>query len=199
MSIGEKRKIELEQQRRQQILSVALGLFYKNGYKNTSMVDIANAAKISKGLIYHYFKNKAELLFAYQDKLDECLHDINDYTSAKEAIYEFGRRFLLQEIDETGYIPPLQVYVIVFVKGEMDDPEYMDRNPLYQNFGENYFGPLFEKGIKDGEFKPGDPKLYGDIYWHYLLGSVLETVDARRTFRNTQDLKKIISIFEEEK
>ncbi|MHB8072477.1 TetR/AcrR family transcriptional regulator [Desulfosporosinus fructosivorans] len=195
MSISEKKKIELEKQRRQQILSVALGLFYKNGYKNTSMVDIAKAANISKGLIYHYFKNKAELLFSYQDKLDECLNEINEFGSAKEAIYEFGRRFLLREVDETGYIPPLQVYVIVFVKGEMDDPDYMDRNPLYQDFGQNYFGPLFEKGIEAGEFKQGDPKLYGDIYWHYLLGNVLETLDARRSSKKTQDLKKVISMF----
>jgi AcrR family transcriptional regulator len=197
MSISEKKKRELEQQRRHQILSVALGLFYKNGYKNTSMADIAEAANISKGLIYHYFKNKAELLFSYQDKLDECLNEINNFGSAKEAIYEFGRRFLLMEVDETGYIPPLQVYVIVFVKGEMDDPNYMDKNPLYQDFGQSFFGPLFEKGMKAGEFKQGDPRLYGDIYWHYLLGNVLETIDARRSSKETLDLKKAISIFEE--
>lgn len=196
MSISEEKKKELEELRRQQILSVALGLFYKNGYKNTSMADIAKAAHISKGLIYHYFKNKAELLFSYQEQLDECLDEIIAYGSAKDAIYEFGRRFLLKEVDETGYIPPLQVYVLVFVKGEMDDPDYMDRNPLYQDFGQTYFGPLFEKGMKSGEFKQGDPKLYGDIYWHYLLGSVLETADARRSSKETQDLKQVLSIFE---
>lgn len=70
-------------------------------------MDIANAANMSKGLIYHYFKNKAELLFSYQDKLDECLCEISAYGSSKESIYEFGRRFLLREVDESGYIPPL--------------------------------------------------------------------------------------------
>jgi|GEM_PF-683717 AcrR family transcriptional regulator len=197
MAISEKKKMELEIQRREQILSVALGLFYKNGYKNTSMADIAKAANISKGLIYHYFENKAELLFSYQENLDSCLNEINDFKSAKEAIYEFGRRFLLREIDETGYIPPLQVYVIVFVKGEMDNPDYMDRNPLYQDFGKNYFGPLFKRGIEAGEFKKGDPKLYGDIYWHYLLGSVLETIDSRRSLQEQQDLNEVLSIFEQ--
>lgn len=196
MSITEKKKLELEQQRRNQILSVALGLFYNKGYKNTTMSEIAQAANISKGLIYHYFKNKAELLFSYQDKLDECLTEINSISSAKEAIYEFGRRFLLNELDETGYIPPLQVYVTVFVKGEMDDPAYMDRNPLYQDFGRNYFGPLFKKGINDGEFKQGDAELYGDIYWHYLLGNVLDIVENRGTSKKAPDLYKVLSLFE---
>ncbi|MGI6546201.1 MAG: hypothetical protein ACOX2M_07240 [Fastidiosipilaceae bacterium] len=68
---------------------------------------------------------------------------------------------------------------------------------MYQDFAQSFFGPLFEKGIAAGEFKKGDPKLYGDIYWHYLLGCVLETTDARGTSKEEQDLKKVISIFEE--
>ncbi|NTW72109.1 MAG: TetR/AcrR family transcriptional regulator [Eubacteriaceae bacterium] len=195
MSITEENRLELEKKRREQILAVALGLFYKNGYKNTSMADIAKTAGISKGLIYHYFKSKAELLFSYQDKLDECLEEINTISSARKAIYEFGCRFLLNELDETGYIPPLQVYVIVFVKGEMDDPEYQDRNPLYQDFRQKFFEPLFRKGIENGEFKPGDPENYADIYWHYLLGSVLEVTETRGSTEKTPDLNKILDLF----
>ncbi len=196
MSITEKRKKELEAQRRGQILSVALRLFYDKGYKNTSMTDIAKEAKISKGLIYHYFKNKAELLFSYETQLEECLLEINEYSSPREGIYEFGRRFLLREVDESGYIPPLQVFVMVFVKGEMDNPEYMNRNPLYKEFGRKYFGPLFDKGISAGEFKQGDPYLYGDIYWHYLLGNVLELKDVNKKEDDLPDLNAVIGIFE---
>lgn len=195
MSIKAEKRIELEQQRREQILSVALGMFYKNGYKNTTMSDIAQAANISKGLIYHYFKNKAEILFSYQDKLDECLSEINVMPSAKAAIREFGRRFLLNELDDSGYIPPLQVYVIVFVKGELDDPDYMDRNPLYQDFGRKYFGPLFEKGMRAGEFKQGDPETFGDIYWHYLLGNILDIVQENRRLAPAPDLDAVLDLF----
>lgn len=196
MSITEKRKIEIEQQRRAQIMSVALGLFFNKGYKNTTMSDIAQSANISKGLIYHYFKSKAELLFSYQSQLDACLDEINSYSSAKEAIQEFGRRFLLDELDESGYIPPLQIYVIVFVKGEMDDPAYMSKNPLYQDFGRNFFGPLFEKGMKAGEFKRGNAALFGDVYWHYLLGTVLDIAETHGTKKKLPDLFQVISLFE---
>lgn len=196
MSITADRKIELEQQRREQILSVSLGLFFKKGYKSTTMTDIAEAAKISKGLIYHYFKNKAEILFSYQKELDFCLTEINQISSPKDAILEFGRRFLLNELDESGYIPPLQVYVIVFVKGELDDPSYKDRNPLYQDFGRSYFGPLFAKGIEIGEFKKGDPQSYGEIYWHYLLGNILDLVENKSTAKKSPNLNLILSLFE---
>jgi hypothetical protein len=135
-------------------------------------------------------------LFSYQDNLDSCLAEIVQHKSAREGIYEFGRRFLLREVDPTGYIPPLQVYVLVFVKGEMDDPDYQDRNPLYQDFGRRFFGPLFERAINAGEFKPGNPELYGDIYWPSLLGNVLENVDARTAVGKAADLKKVLEVFE---
>lgn len=196
MSITVKRKIELEQQRRGQILDAALGLFYENGYKNTTMSDIAEAANISKGLIYHYFNNKAEILFSYEGKLNECLEEIAKLPSPKATIREFGRRFLLRELDQSGYIPPLQVYVIVFARGEMDDPDYMDRNPLYQDIGRNYFGPLFKKGMESGEFKKGDPDVCGNIYWHYLLGNIMDIIQDHSKPIPAADLDAILALFE---
>ncbi len=50
--------------RRAQILDAALKLFAEKGYKGASNQNIADAVGISPGLIYFYFKNKEELLFA---------------------------------------------------------------------------------------------------------------------------------------
>jgi AcrR family transcriptional regulator len=47
---------------REKILSVALELFAKKGYHAASISQIAKKAKISKGLMYNYFKNKEKLL-----------------------------------------------------------------------------------------------------------------------------------------
>jgi len=49
---------------RDKILAVALELFAQNGYQGTSIAQIAKKAKISKGLMYNYFKNKENLLEA---------------------------------------------------------------------------------------------------------------------------------------
>ena len=196
MSITQERKIELEKQRREQILGAALGLFFENGYANTTMSDIAVAAGISKGLIYHYFKNKAEVLFSYEENLQECLDEIALLPTPKATIREFGRRFLLRELDESGYIPPLQVFVIVFARGEMDHPEFADRNPLYKDLGRTYFGPLFKKGMELGEFKQGNPEVFGDIYWHYLLGNIMEIVQDRKNPNiATPDLDTLLDLF----
>ena len=54
-----------EKQRR--IVNAALEVFAKNDYRHASTDDMAAVAKISKGLLFHYFKNKQTLyLFCYE-------------------------------------------------------------------------------------------------------------------------------------
>ena len=44
------------------ILSTALELFAEQGYKGTTITDIAKKAKVSKGLLYNYFSSKQALI-----------------------------------------------------------------------------------------------------------------------------------------
>ena len=60
------KSIDLEEKalkRAANIGKVAARLFNGKGYIETSLEDIAAAAKLSKGAIYHYFSSKNELLF----------------------------------------------------------------------------------------------------------------------------------------
>ena len=50
------------QDARERLLKAAIDIFYKKGYSSSSNREIAAKAKISNSVIYHYFKNKEELL-----------------------------------------------------------------------------------------------------------------------------------------
>jgi AcrR family transcriptional regulator len=50
--------------RREDILQASLHLFSEKGFHGTSMRDIARAAEITEGLIYHYFASKRDLFRA---------------------------------------------------------------------------------------------------------------------------------------
>jgi AcrR family transcriptional regulator len=50
--------------RREDILQASLHLFADKGFHGTSMRDIARAADITEGLIYHYFASKRDLFRA---------------------------------------------------------------------------------------------------------------------------------------
>ncbi len=57
----------------------AANLFYERGYLETSMDDIAAAARLSKGGIYHYFSNKNEILFFISTNcMDLILKDLEE-------------------------------------------------------------------------------------------------------------------------
>src|SRR5690606_6088010 len=54
---------------REKIIMAAFQLFAEKGYASSSVSQIAKEAGISKGLIYHYFKSKEEVLKGIFDML----------------------------------------------------------------------------------------------------------------------------------
>jgi AcrR family transcriptional regulator len=48
---------------REALIQAAINLFYQKGYLDTSIREIGAKAGISNSIIYHYFKNKEEVLF----------------------------------------------------------------------------------------------------------------------------------------
>jgi AcrR family transcriptional regulator len=54
---------------KEKILDACLTVFAQHGYENTSVSMLAEAAGISKALIFHHFKSKREL---YLSLLDQC-------------------------------------------------------------------------------------------------------------------------------
>ena len=52
---------EQKELRRMEILQVGLDLFVRKGYAATKISDIANAANMSVGLLFHYFESKEKL------------------------------------------------------------------------------------------------------------------------------------------
>jgi AcrR family transcriptional regulator len=60
-------------ERRKQLLDASARIFTERRYDEVSMSEIAAAAGISKGLLYHYFTNKQEL---FRATLEDAARDI---------------------------------------------------------------------------------------------------------------------------
>jgi AcrR family transcriptional regulator len=57
------------EQRRQQLFAVSLGLFAQRGYRATTMDDIADAAGVTKPLLYQHFSSKRALYLELVDSI----------------------------------------------------------------------------------------------------------------------------------
>ena len=72
----------LKDEIREKILAAALDEFFDRGYKLAAMRNIAAKAQIPTGLIYSYYKNKADLFDAI---LRPVLYDWERVLTAGEA------------------------------------------------------------------------------------------------------------------
>lgn len=79
---------------KEKILDTAIRLFAANGYHRTSTSDIATAAKVSKGLMYNYFKSKDEMLLAIVEQANQSMFTIADTMTPHVSYVKTLRKFL---------------------------------------------------------------------------------------------------------
>ncbi len=71
-------------------------LFAKQSFHTTSISQIAEAANVSKGLMYNYFKSKEALLLAIIHQASEEIFDVADHLSSRSNYQKTLRHFLDQ-------------------------------------------------------------------------------------------------------
>ena len=76
--IAMRRTKEDAEQTRQHIISAAIKVMNEKGIGATRFEDIAIEANVTRGAIYHYFKNKNEILFAIHDQNKKKIHNVFD-------------------------------------------------------------------------------------------------------------------------
>lgn len=69
------RTVKAPEVRKDELLDVALGLFAERGYHDTSVQAITDAAGVAKGLFYHYFESKDDLLDALASREGDRLFE----------------------------------------------------------------------------------------------------------------------------
>src|SRR5882757_7288185 len=71
------------------ILTNAARLFSSQGYMRASIADLADACKLSRGALYHYFDSKEAILFAILDAhIREMIADVEAAMAGKAATLE---------------------------------------------------------------------------------------------------------------
>lgn len=76
----------LPKEKQDRIINSALEVFARNEYKKAPMSEIANAANISKSLLFHYFHNKRELfLFLYDYAINFQLQKLGEAEIMEET------------------------------------------------------------------------------------------------------------------
>ncbi|HRO08688.1 MAG TPA: TetR/AcrR family transcriptional regulator [Saprospiraceae bacterium] len=148
-------KEQFEAQRqasKMKIIVVALELFSKKGFINTSINDIAKTANISKGLMYNYFESKDVLL-------EECLKmvlegvvgGIQAATQIKnpEERLEFLIRTSFDMLKENPHI--WKMFVSLSLQLDKESASYRILNEYWSQLFKNAVSIFKEMGYEDYE------------------------------------------------
>lgn len=162
--------------RREQLLKVALELFAERGIRGATIREIAAAAGVAEGLVYHYFPGKKGLVRAVIERytiageMNGVLEEVQVLPAAA-AYRHIGRRILRM-------LSANRRFFTMIVAEAQRDPE------VARVFGETIGGALgrgqrFIGGrIAAGELRPHDPalsiRLYqGALFWFFLMQQTL--------------------------
>ena len=90
---------------KESILAGAADLFARRGYLGTSMNDVAEASGLSKGALYHYYRDKDQLLISIAEshvtRLVALVKSVeqDDTIAARERLQVLITRFLVEYAD----------------------------------------------------------------------------------------------------
>lgn len=160
---------EQKEQRRQEIMYAALDLFVKRGYAATKIADIAKAASMSVGLLFHYFESKEKL---YEELVkmglqgtaypgaQKCEHAIDFFLQFAEQLFTYMRR--------QPYVAKMFVLMADAQRSE-GTPEHIREIAMQVNTIEQ-FVPIVEWGQKEGSIKQGDALALSGAFWCSIQG-----------------------------
>ena len=148
----------------------ALKLFTKKGVKETTIKDIAKAAKIAEGTLYRHYKSKDEmaeqLFMEHFVALGKALNDKQKAESTTPAKLSAMIHYFLEAYDRDS----TSVNYVFHTRHE-----YMQRiNPRTPN-PYMVFRNVIRNGITHGEI----PKQNLDIAVSMVMGAILQIIDTR--------------------
>src|SRR2546422_147818 len=97
--------------KRTRLIETAMNLAYRNGFRETSLADIAQAAHVPVGNVYYYFKTKEELGEAVVERrlaqFREFREEIDRLSSPKERLFAFveSKQPLLRRAQPVDLLP----------------------------------------------------------------------------------------------
>lgn len=165
---------KVKEERRQQILSIALMLFARKGLAATKITDIAEMSGISQGLMYHYYKSKEEIFVelirkAFTNINEACRWLESQPLSPKEKI-ELAMTEIpkLLENDEDASRYHFLIAQATASEAIPDEAKEIIKNE--NTFPYEAIARIMVEGQKEGSIKDHDPKELALVFWTSING-----------------------------
>ena len=150
----------------QLILEVSEKLFREQGYEKTSIQDILNELKMSKGAVYHHFKSKKEILDAIEIQahkanmrhLKKLVKEATGVNGKEKLSQVFFKQILSQEFDASD---------VELMKAHLD-PHIILSDMKEVPGAAEFLLELVEEGMADGSITTEHPNEVLEVFFVLL-------------------------------
>jgi TetR/AcrR family transcriptional regulator len=177
MSYIAERREEEKERRRVEILDAAEALYAKKGWDAVTVDQVARSARLSRALVYVYFRDKEELLFAIGERAMRLLRDrfseaAASHPSGMDKVEAIGRAYMGYAYEFPHYFDfctRFQAHSVAVDPGSHEGG--------CRVAGDEVHGVVvksIEAGLRDGSIRPdiGEPALLATTLWAFTHGII---------------------------
>lgn len=161
--------------KRQVVIETAARTFNERGFYKTTLTDIAEELHIAKPTIYHYFKNKDEILFeCHRIGIEQITGEPLTEDNGANQLREFIRRYVRMVVGDFGTCLVMTGTIAL-------EPENRDWVRKGRKDIDRILREIISRGGKDKSLVQCDPKvtamfIFGAMnwipYWYHSDGEI---------------------------
>src|SRR6202790_2998481 len=177
MSYISVRREEEKERRRAEILDAAEALYAKKGWDALTVEQVARSARLSRALVYVYFRDKEELLFAIGERAMRLLRDrfteaAASHSVGMDKVEAIGRAYMGYAYEFPHYFDFCTRFQAHSVATDPGSHEGACRIASDEVLGAVV--QAIEAGKCDGSIRPdiGEPALLATTLWAFTHGII---------------------------
>jgi len=176
MSESSARREARKAESRGRILDAARGVFFRDGFMEANLDEVARGAGVAKGTLYRYFENKAELYVAvlaangelFERKLREAGGGKGRAPERMQRIADF---YLEHWTDNREYFQIFWAVENQSIIGELPEGVVAEITRLWKSCLD-ILAEVVQAGVDEGSLAPCDPGEVAVILWTLANGLI---------------------------
>jgi AcrR family transcriptional regulator len=169
---GPDRRQRRSTETRERLFRAALRLFAEQGFAETTVEDITNAADVGKGTFFNYFPSKEHILIAFSDmQLSKLQATVDQMRSRPEPMRSFFRAMTLRMTEEPSKSPDV---VRALLQANLSSSSVRSVMLERSARAEGLLTQLVQIGQERGEFRRDVPALeLAQVFRQTIFGTLL--------------------------
>ena len=169
---GPDRRQRRSAETRERLFRAALRLFAEQGFAETTVEDITNAADVGKGTFFNYFPSKEHILIAFSDmQLSKLQATVDQMRARPEPMRSFFRAMTVRMTEEPSKSPDV---VRALLQANLSSSSVRSVMLERSARAEGLLTQLVQIGQERGEFRRDVPALeLAQVFRQTIFGTLL--------------------------